>query len=548
MKLAGISYFQRSLKDTRGQSLLVMAITLAGVMTVCGAGVEAGHIYYAYRLLVSSTNAATLAGAQTMFTALLDTTSSAAYTTAVDNAVQQYSSMTGNYNASSFLHSDRIVTTNLTCSPTLTSAPFYVPCVTPQGSSTGYNAITVTQAAAVPLWFGGLLGMPTMNITAQAEAAIKGGQNIPYNLAIIMDTTASMNDSVSGSSGCSGSQIACAVNGFMTMLENMSPCASGTTCSASTPYVDGVALFVFPALSTAYSANDYKADYCSSGKTGGAKSVPYNFVNVTPGTNQNLDMENTGTDAGTYEIIPFNDLYKTSDGTQTLASASALAEAVGQGGCAGLSAPGGQGTYYAQVIDMAQEALVTQQASYPGSKNVMIVLSDGDATASAASGQIVADNTCSSKTAGSCLNGTGSSSSNPAGTANGVCYGYNCPAYPSAVGMCGQAVWAAQQATAAGTLVYTIGFGSETSGCTSDQTYTLTGLNNGAEAWPGGSHARTPCNAIAAMASNANTFYSDVSKGCPVVNAANGDFTSLAQIFQAVVASLKSPRLVPIGT
>ena len=49
--------------------------------------------------------------------------------------------------------------------------------------------------------------------------------------------------------------------------------------------------------------------------TDGAKSVPYNFINVTPGTNQNLNMENTGTDAGTYEIIPFNDLYKTSDGT-----------------------------------------------------------------------------------------------------------------------------------------------------------------------------------------------------------------------------------------
>ena len=123
MKLAGISYLQRSLKDTRGQSLLIMAIALAGVMTVCGAGVEAGHIYYAYRLLVSSTNAATLAGAQTMFTALLDTTSSAAYTKAVDNAVQQYSSMTGNYNASSFLHSDQIVTTNLSCSPTLDKHP-----------------------------------------------------------------------------------------------------------------------------------------------------------------------------------------------------------------------------------------------------------------------------------------------------------------------------------------------------------------------------------------------------------------------------------------
>jgi hypothetical protein len=512
-----------------------MAISLAGVMAVCGAGLESGHVYYAYRLLVSSTNAATLAGAQTMSTALLTATSSQIYTNDVDTAVQEYSSMTGGYNTNSFLHNAALTTTNLSCSATLKGAPFNVACVTPPGGgSAGYNAITVTQTAQVPLWFGGMLGMPMMTLAATSEAAIRGGQDIPYNLAIIMDTTASMQDTVKGDSSCTTSQISCAVSGFMTMLENMDPCATDTTCTASTPYVDGVALFVFPAISTKYSANDYKQDYCST--LGSSDSVPYNFTNVTPGSSQNLNMETTGSNAGSYELIPFNDIYKTSDGTTNLSISSALAMAVGASGsgCKGLSAPGGQGTYYAQVIDMAQEALVAQQATYSGSKNVMIILSDGDATASG--GQIVADNTCS-KTAGSCLNGTGTSSSNPAGSANGVCYGYNCPAYPSAVGMCGQAVWAAQQATKAGTLVYTIGFGSETSGCTSDATNTLTGLDNGGEDWPGGSYSRTPCNAIAAMASDSTKFYSDNSGGCPTLDAANADFKSMAQIFQAVVPS-----------
>ena len=93
-------------------------------------------------------------------------------------------------------------------------------------------------------------------------------------------------------------------------------------------------------------------------------------------------METTGTDAGEYEIIPFNDTYKTSD-TSGLAVASALAQAVGASGsgCTGLSAPGGQGTYYAQVINSAQAQLVLQQSANPASKNVMIILSDGDATA-----------------------------------------------------------------------------------------------------------------------------------------------------------------------
>ena len=46
--------------------------------------------------------------------------------------------------------------------------------------------------------------------------------------------------------------------------------------------------------------------------------------------------------------------------------------------------------------------------------------------------------------------------------------------YPSALGECGQAVVAAQAAAAAGTKVETIGYGSETSGCTTDKTYSAT--------------------------------------------------------------------------
>lgn len=549
---------RRFLRDTLGQTMVMVAMTLAAVMALCATGVESGHIYYAYRLLVSSTNAATLAGAQTMSTAVLNATSLKDFNTTVDGAVALYSSVSGGYNTSSFLQNAAITATTPYCSGTMQAAPSNVVCETvPGGSSTGYNALAVTQTADVPLWLGGLVGMPTVHLVAASTASMRGGFNIPYNLAIIMDTTASMADTVKGDTNCTTSQISCAVQGFATMLERMAPCAADTTCTASTPYVDGVALFVFPAISTAYSANDYNSDYCSSGHGGGssAKSVPYNFIDVTPGTNQDLFMETTGSNAGAYEIIPFNDVYKTNDTTQSLAAGSALAEAVGDG-CAGLGAPGGQGTYYAQIIYAAQAALIAQQAAlqqqqgvaYTGSKNVMIILTDGDATASASSGQLVADNTCSGKTPGSCLNGTGTSTSNPAGTYNGTCYGYNCPAYPSALGMCGQAVQAAQAATAAGTIVYTIGFGSETSGCASDQTVTVSSpAINGGEAWPGGSQPLTPCNAIAAMASAPADFYSDNTKGCPALVTGNSG-NSLQVDFEDIVAGLTSPRLIPNGT
>ncbi len=516
--------------------------------------------------LVASTNEATLAGAQTMSTALLDTTTGAAYTAAVNGVVNQYSSASGGLNASRFLQNDQIKTATLYCSSTMSAAPFNVVCLDPPGStgsSAGINAIKVTQTADVNLWFGGLVGLPTMHLSANASAAMRGGFNIPYNLAIIMDTTASMASTVKNNPNCTTSQIVCAVSGFATMLENMSPCSGGSTCSASTPYVDDVALFVFPAIKTTYSTNNYHQDYCSN--LGSSASVPYNFVNVTPGTSQNLNMEATGTDAGVYELIPFNDLYKASDNTKTLASSSALAEAVGASGsgCAGLSAPGGQGTYYAQVIYAAQSALETAQANlevsmgsaYSGSKNVMIILSDGDATACggtnayttggacSSSADIVAENNsgCTNVSKnGSCLNGTGTKTTNPSG--------YNNPAYPSALGECGQAVQAAQWATSRGTIVYTIGFGSESSGCATDQKYTVSsGSTNGAEAWPGGPNPLSPCNAIAAMASAPADFYSDNTGGCPALISTNSG-NSLQVDFEEIVAGLTSPRLIPNGT
>ena len=70
------------------------------------------------------------------------------------------------------------------------------------------------------------------------------------------------------------------------------------------------------------------------------------------------------------------------------------------------------------------------------------------------------------------LNGTGTKTSNAAG--------YESYTYPSALGECGQAVLAAQAAAKAGTTVYTIGYGAETSGgCPSDATYSATVSTNG---------------------------------------------------------------------
>ena len=302
MRMSGSGLFKKLLKEELGQTAVMVAVTVTSMLALAGASVDVGHVYYAYRLLVASTNSATLAGAQTMSTAILNTTTGAAYTAAVNSVVTQYSSAPGGLNAINFLQNDHVAM-NSYCSATMSAAPFNVVCLQPPGSSVSINAIKVTQTADVNLWFGGLIGISSMHLAATSSAAMRGGFNIPYNLAIIMDTTASMASTVKGNPNCTTAQIVCAINGFTTMLENMSPCSGGSTCTASTSYVDDVALFVFPAISTKYSANNYHQDYCS--KLSSSDSVPYNFINVTPGTKQNLNMQSTGTDAGRLRDHPF---------------------------------------------------------------------------------------------------------------------------------------------------------------------------------------------------------------------------------------------------
>jgi Flp pilus assembly protein TadG len=533
-------FLRRLHKDERGQSGVLVAVTLFSVMALAASGVETGHLYYAYRMLQASTQAATLAGAQQMPDIL-----------AATSDITAYSSEQGQKNASSILQNASITST-FYCSSKVSSS-LNVGCEAPptgEGSCTSgstCNAVKVVQTAKVNLWFGGLVGIRTFTLSAEASASMRGGSDIPFNIAVIIDTTESMTDAAKSGDGCGSgqSQISCAVSGLQDLLQTMDPCALNTTCTSSGAYVDDISLYVFPAIKAGYTSDD------TTCPTTNPPIVPYAFPNVTPGTSQNLILPTSTTtypnNAGTYQVTTFNHTYKSNDETTTLASGDALASAVGSGsGCLqGLQAPGGEGTYYAQVIYAAQAALAAQQTANAGSQNVLIILSDGDADAcntnanTSAGGCNSKDQIVALNTTGNMLNGTGTSSTNSSG--------YQSPTYPSELGQCGQAVQAAQAATQAGTTVYTVAMGAETSGgCATDAHYTTaSGSTYGAEAWPSGSYSGQPCNAIAAMASNANTFYSDDTGGCAATNTAN--FTTMSSIFQAIANGLTSARLIPNG-
>ncbi len=521
MRRSGFLFPRRLLRSMRGQTGVVIAFGMSTMILLGGISVEVGHIYYAYNLLVASTNAAALAGAN----AMPDVTEAETYVT-------KYSVETGELNATNFL-TNGSVSQNYYCSSTVGSS-LNVGCQTPpsgEGSCTTgstCNALAVTQTAKVPLWFGGLIGMHTMNLSATATAAMRGGTNQPWNIAIIEDTTRSMEDEDSGDQ-CDGEQITCALDGIRALLLDLYPCALGQTCTSSTAYVDSVSLFVFPAVTTATQSDDYVCP------TKNPTIVAYTFPD--PPTNTILPSGDT------YQVITWSNNYKTSDSVTSLNESSDIVIAAGGSGessCSGVQAPGGEATYYAQVVYAAQAALVTEQAANPGSKNAMIILSDGDATACASNANTSAgacDSASDLVATEGTLNGTGTSKTNPSG--------YESYTYPSALGECGQAVLAAQAAASAGTAVYTIGYGSETSGgCLSDATYSAT-VTTGGGSWAPGDQ---PCAALGAMASNVQNFYSDDGEGCKAAAPSNQNLTKLTAIFQAITDNMTSPRLIPNGT
>jgi hypothetical protein len=381
--------------------------------------VDFGRVYFSFRELQASSDAAALAGAEVL-------PKSTATTTAT-----LYSAVSGNMNAYSNLPNVTMVSGYplVKCLTTLTNQG--IACVAPANG----NAIQVKQQATVPLTFAKVVGVNSFTVTATATAAMRGAAPTPYNVVIVVDSTQSMNNADSGSN-CSGSRETCALSGVRTLLGELSPCgASQASCTqlgggqVKNP-VDQVSLLTFPAVTSATAADDYNC----SGSSPTIKPYPLPTApNYTPASTP------------TYQIVGFSSDYRTSDTSASLSTSSNLAIVAGaKTGCTGLQAIGGEGTYYAGVIYAAESLLVTQQAAYPGTSNALILISDGEAQATSTG-----------------LPG--------ASTTSGV--------YPSTKQQCHQAItaaqWAAQQGVG-GTRVYAVGYGALSSGCTTDTNPTIT--------------------------------------------------------------------------
>ena len=472
-KLATSPTLPHLLTDEAGQMLPVIAFMMVAILAMTGFSVDLGRALYTHRQLQTSTDAAAMAGAQLL-------PSSGAVV-----AAAQYSALPGSLNAQPNLGNVTMVSgyPAIKCLATLTSQG--QACVAPGNG----NAIAVKQQVTIPLFFMRVIGKSSLTLIASATASMQGSVSSPYNVVIVVDSTGSMNNADSGSN-CHSSRITCALAGVQVLLQNLSPCGSSqTSCGTVDTYgnvtnaVDRVSLYTFPAVS---SAADAQSELDCSGNRPSISAYTYPALPL-------------------YQIVGFSSDYRSSDSNKALTSGSSLVRAAGgKANCAGMQAIGGAGTYYAGVIYAAQAALVAQAGANPGTKNILILLSDGDASAP------------TKKMPGALTTGNGT--------------------YPSTINQCQQAVTAAQAATAAGTRVYTVAYGANDSGCGTDVSGNQPGI--------------TPCQTMEQIASVPQNFFSDAitqNGSSPCISAAQPT-SSLNQIFVKIAGTMTVGRLISDNT
>jgi Flp pilus assembly protein TadG len=290
-----------------GQAIVLVVAAMLVLVGISGFVLDVGRLYLAQRQLTGAADNAALSAAGQL--------PNVAATTAT---AQQYSASTGGLNGVPNLNG---VVTSVS-----TKCLSGLPC-------NPANTVVVKEQASVPTLFLGVLGFGSVNISATATAAMGGGTAQPLNIMLVIDRTASMNDSCTAG----GTKLQCVKSALLGFLGNLNPS------------VDKVGLAVFP--------------------------PPTSVANACSSSQSNLSYDNPSkktTDPNyPYTVVGLSTDYRTSP-TGPLNSSSSLVQTIN---C--LQAPGGHGTSFATAIEKAQAQLVANGQS--GAQNAIVLLSDGDA-------------------------------------------------------------------------------------------------------------------------------------------------------------------------
>jgi len=532
MKRFDMSFFFRLLTADSGQALPWIAGFVSVLLGVGGGMViDLGRAYLIRGTMQNYANAMALAASGEVYnTSVLNNASAYA---------NDYSASQGdeNYNAGLGTVTP---TVNVVCLNSL--MPSGSKCTT----SSAPNAVKVAETTTIPTIFMKVFGIPNLTVTASAMATIQG-QAQPWNVAVIVDATDSMVNTTDTncSTSSSPSRFTCALQSVQTMLEAINPCASGVTSCDNSNSVFRVALFAFPNVLTSQRPDDYgcrgtipTSEQYTLPATGLSSYTPltYNGVNAT----YEVTLPNTGNaDANGF----VSDYYDTAS-SNNLNPNSELVEAIGgSSGCTAMNTNGGESTYYASVIYAAQAALTAEKALHPGSKNAIILLSDGEASAAntkfPSSGLTVSPSADGISIITNLL-------TNLTSNLDGGTWG----TYPDFHDECQQAIVAAHSAATAGTRVYAMAYGAESDGCgvagsgvtVTDTTTVTTGANQSFTA-----ATLTPCITMENIASSLDYFYSDYNESGSGSTCTDNSHTttSLADIASAIAASFTQPRLLP---
>lgn len=337
-------------KDESGIALIYVTMTLPVIIALTSLAIDLGYVWYVKTRLQVAADMGALAGASKLYT----DNEAAVIKLAEDYVDSNTSDLTG---------AGQI---------TVTRKPA-IDCILEIDDLTcdslsGGNALRVTVTATAPLFFASALGFKTIDLSAEALVTGGGSSPPPLNVAIILDTTASMGNFGGRMKTDCGSlikpyRIECATLAAKTLL---------TKLWAS---VDQVALYTYPSFET--SSRDIIS--CKPGTTGSAKWV--NYATASSPNYQLIGFNSTYTDSGT----PPGGLDITSALVKALGKNATTAPTSDATTCNGLnSAAIGVGTSIADAILQAQKDLVAANAALvaagqPERQNVMIVLSDGDA-------------------------------------------------------------------------------------------------------------------------------------------------------------------------
>lgn len=507
----------------RGQSFVWVAVLLPVLLGMAALVIDLGYAYASYQELLSSTQAAALAGGAAIPNASGPTATTIA---------QQYSAVkigpTKELNWHANLQS---VTTSISIacvSPSSYPKLGLPPCNVYPSCPSGCNIIQVTATAKVPTFFAKIFGVANVPITATATAAARGGGIPPYHVMVVLDVTGSMGQGLDTGCTQNGTSVTpeqCAQYGVQTLLNQLNPCPTGLAACQLNPGVPGtylnpvdqVGLMVFPGLCSATGAGVTTGNCPVLAGPGGLTNTITNTTyalndyacppTTVPQTSYNNNPE--------YMILGFQENYRSSD-TAPLNTNANLFKSIGAGtnNC-GVTTPLNFNTFYAGAMQAAQDYLTINNTT--GVQNVIILLSDGDANSPASSmaGHVV--------------------------QADGPNAGAVYPATNECEAAVKAANWAKSQTPP--TLIYSISYGSETTGCSRDQI-----------AAGGDGTVTTPCQTMQGISSLPLSQYffsvpmNDASNPTETTVCPNAvPLTALNQVFTTIAGQLTVSRLVPQG-